>query len=147
MLLIVIAFIFFERVKKKPNPRLSQKPKSPRNKEQSPSTNLGIRHSNLAVQQTSLQGKKYIPSYQSNPDAVKQVERFLSGATTRGDNSIAEKQNDADEDAADEISLGDKGREYPAGEKGENEAVNTQETVQLELGMEDTRGRLPAVNE
>ncbi len=98
MLLIVFAFMFFERVKDKPNPRLSQELKSLRNKEQSPSTNFTIRR-------TSSKGEKYIPSYQSDPDAVKQVERFLSGTTTRGDHSIAEKQSDADEDAADKISL------------------------------------------
>ena len=140
MLLIGFAFMFYDRTKEKSNPRLSQEPKSPGNKKQSASTNF-------AVPQTSQKGEKYIPSYQSNPDAVKQIERFLSGAAIRADNSIAEKQNDAAEDAADKISLGDTGREYPAGEKDEKEAVKAQETVQLELGIEETRDKPSAVNE
>jgi hypothetical protein len=147
MLLIVIAFIFIGRVKEKPNPRLSQEPKSHRNKEQSRSTNPAARHSNFAVRQTGSKGEKYIPSYQSNPDAAKQIERFLSGATTRGDKSIAEMQNDADEDAADEISLDEKGRAHPAGDKDEKEAVKAQQPVQLELGMEDPKDKPLTVNE
>jgi hypothetical protein len=107
--------------------------------EQSPRTNFTIRR-------TSSKGEKYIPSYQSDPAAVKQVERFLSGTNTRDDHSIAEKQSDADEDAADKISLGEKGREYPVDEKDEIEAVKAQEAVRLELGTEDTRDKFSAIN-
>jgi hypothetical protein len=112
----------------------------PASKEQSPGTSFAIRR-------TRHKEEKYIPSYQSNPDAVKEIERFLSGATTRGDNSIAEKQNFAEEDTADEISLGNKGQEHPAGEKDEKEAVKAQEEVQLELGKENTSDKLSAINE
>jgi hypothetical protein len=140
MILIVVAFLFFEAKKEKPNPRLSQKPKSTRNKENTPGMNP-------AVRRTSLKGEKYIPSYQSNPEAVKHVERFLRGAATRSDKSTGEKQSHVDEVAADEILSADKGQEHPAGEKDEKEAIKAHEPVQLELGMEDTKDQLPAVNE
>ena len=139
MLLIVFAFMFLKR-KEKPNPRLSEKPKGPGNKEQSPTANPVVRR-------TELTGEKYIPSYQSHPDAVKHVERFLKEATPRVDNSTGEKQNKVDEDSADEILLADKGQENPAGERDKKEAVKAHEPVQLELGMEDTKDQLPAVNE
>jgi hypothetical protein len=125
MILIVIALMFFTRAKEKPNPRLNQKSKSPRNMAQSPSTIP-------AGQIKNLIGRKYIPSYQSDPAVAKQVDRFLSGATSRSDNSVAEKQSDADEDA---------------GEKDEKEAIKAQKAVQLELGMGDTKDQLTAVNE
>jgi hypothetical protein len=140
MILIVIALMFFTRAKEKPNPRLNQKSKSPRNMAQSPSTIP-------AGQIKNLIGRKYIPSYQSDLAVAKHVDRFLSGATSRSDNYIAEKKNDADEDAADEILLGDNGRDHPAGEKDEKEAIKAQKAVQLELGMGDTKDQLTAVNE
>jgi hypothetical protein len=145
--MIVFTFIYFKRTKTKPHPRSARKTKSLRSKEQFPDTNLAERHSNFAVQQTNLKGEKYIPSYQSNPDAVKHVERFLQGAIKRGDNSKAEKQIGTDEDVTNKISLGDKTHEHPAGERDEKETVKIQEAMQLELGIEDTTDKLSAVNE
>ena len=132
ILLFIFACIFLDRIKEKFSPRLRRKPKSPGNKARSPGPSS-------AAQRTCSKGKKYIPSYQSNPKAVKHVERFLQGAITRGNHSKAEQENDADEDAAGENLLGDKGLENPAGEKDEKEAVKAQEPVQLELGMKDCK--------
>ncbi len=140
MILIVIALMFFARDKEKPNPRLSQKPKSPKKMTQSPG-------SISAVQRKNLKGENYIPSYQNNSGVAQHIERFLSGTTSRSDNSIAETQDDAYEDTTDEIMLGDNGREHPRGEKDEKETIKAQETVQLEFDMEDTRDRVTAVNE
>ena len=140
MLLIVIALMFYKRDKEKPNSRLSQKPKNPRKMAQSSSAIP-------AAQKKYLEGGKYSPSYQSNPDLAKHVERFLGGTTSRSNNSVAEKINEVDESAADEFLLGDNRREYPAGEKDEKKAVEAPEAVQLELDMEDTNDKRTAVNE
>ena len=135
ILVIVFAFVFSERAKEKPTPRLSQKPKSPGNREQSPGKKPEARP-------TNPNGGRYIPSYQSNPEAVKHIERFLNGFAARNDKSTPEKQN-----AADEILLSNNGREHPAGRKKGKKAVKAQEPVQLELGIEKTNDDFLTVNE
>ncbi len=128
IILIVCAFIYFNRVKGNPKPRLSKKPKTPVDREQP-------RGKILAAGRDSLKGGKYVPSYQNDPEATRSIQRFLSGAVIRNDNSIAETPDTAGEDKADDSLLSNQGPEQPAGENDERETIKAQDPVQLELGM------------
>lgn len=139
MIVIVIALMMSSRDKEKSNSRVSQKPKNPG---KMPQPSIAV----PAVGRENLKGGSYTPSYQSNPDLAKHVERFLSGANIRSDHSIAEKQNDVDVGVIDEFLGGDNGLERSASGKDEREGVKTREMVQLELDIKDTKDWPAAAN-
>jgi len=129
IVVIVCIFIYSEPAREVNRPRIRPKTKSHGTREQLTVTKPEER-------QTSLNGGRYVPSYQSNPDAVKHIERFLRGFAAAVKPNTAEKCSaDADE------------QKYPAGKRAEKESIKTEDPAQLELGIENNGDDFRTVNE
>jgi hypothetical protein len=140
IILTVVVIILFDRNRNKSSSG-SPEPAKPRVVKGQSAGN------NRPVQRKDLPGGKYIPSYQNDPHAASQIERFLSGAATRNKSLEAKSPSDADEDSAEQILPEEPSRSIPASESDIDNPVQAGAPVQLELGMEDTTQKSVAVNE
>ena len=132
ILAVICWFVFSEPAKEISRPRTQRKPTGLKAGE-------GAAGNAPKKQQMSLEGGRYIPSYKSNPDAVKHIERFLSGFAARKDQTEERREN-----ADDERLPSGKKRNVPA---GRSESGAAQEPVQLSLRIEDPDDDVLTVND
>ena len=134
LLLIVLALFYSTR-------KSGEEHQAPHYKVDHPAGDDHPRKLKNPARSETLEGQKYVPTYQGNPDVAEHIARFLDGAT-RGDNPEEQGLHGADVLAADGID----------GDLGESDTTASQEnraadSDQIEAGVDSAGKNASVVNE